>query len=108
MTSNLHSPFISRRGAIQAGAAGLLGLGMGDLWRLQSTGAETEVAKKQAPQAKSVIYIFLAGGLWQIDSFDMKPDASEEIRGEFQPIATQTPGVQICEHLPKLAEQSQM
>lgn len=56
----------------------------------------------------SVIYIFLSGGLGQQDSFDMKPDAPREIRGEFQPIATQTPGLQICEHLPMLAQRSNL
>ncbi|MEZ6058766.1 MAG: DUF1501 domain-containing protein [Planctomycetaceae bacterium] len=55
---------------------------------------------------RSVIYIFLSGGLGQQDSFDMKPDASDEIRGEFLPIATRTPGLQICEHMPMLAERS--
>ena len=54
----------------------------------------------------SVIYIFLSGGLGQQDSFDMKPGAPLEIRGDFEPIATQTPGLQICEHLPMLAERS--
>ena len=80
----VHSPFVSRRGAIQAGGAGLLGLGAGDLWRLQAIGADE---KRKSPKAKSIIYVFLAGGLSQIDSFDMKPEASAEIRGEFQPIA---------------------
>ena len=58
------------------------------------------------PRARSVIYIFLSGGLSQIDSFDMKPDAPREIRGEFDPIPTRTPGLQICEHLPMLAKRS--
>ncbi|MCA9084149.1 MAG: DUF1501 domain-containing protein [Planctomycetaceae bacterium] len=53
---------------------------------------------------RSVIYIFLSGGLAQQDSFDPKPLASAEVRGEFAPIATRTPGLQICEHLPRLAE----
>ncbi len=53
-----------------------------------------------------MIYIFLSGGLAQHDSFDMKPDAPDGIRGEFNPIATRTPGIQICEHLPLLAERS--
>ena len=106
--SATHSPFVSRRGAIQAGSAGLLGLGLGDLWRLQALGAETSTSTAAFPKAKSIIYIFLAGGLSQIDSFDMKPNASEDIRGEFQPIATRTPDVQICEHLPKLAQHSQL
>jgi hypothetical protein len=60
------------------------------------------------PKAKAVIYIFLSGGLAQHDSFDMKPDAPDGIRGEFKPIATRTPGIQICEHLPLLAERSQL
>jgi len=59
-------------------------------------------APRDAP-AKSVIFIFLSGGLGQHDSFDPKPNAPAEIRGEFQPIASATPGIQICEHLPKLA-----
>ena len=49
-------------------------------------------------KAKSCIYIFLSGGLAQHDSFDMKPEAPDNIRGQFQPIATRTPGIQICEH----------
>src|SRR5262249_29695628 len=56
--------------------------------------------------AKSCIYIFLSGGLAQHESFDLKPDAPEGIRGEFRPIATRTPGIAICEHLPGLARRS--
>ena len=56
----------------------------------------------------SVIYIFLSGGLGQQDSFDPKPDAPVDIRGEFDPITTQTPGLQICEHLPLLAQRSDL
>jgi len=55
-----------------------------------------------------VIYIFLSGGLAQHDSFDMKPAAPAEIRGEFKPIDTSTPGLQICEHLPLLAQRSHL
>ncbi|HVV98923.1 MAG TPA: DUF1501 domain-containing protein, partial [Planctomycetaceae bacterium] len=88
-------PAISRRVALQAGAVGLLGLAGEHLPLLRAEGA--------APRARSVIYVFLSGGLAQHDSFDLKPQAAAEIRGEFAPIATQTPGVQICEHLPKLA-----
>jgi len=64
-----------------------------------------EAAPGVAP-ARSVIYIFLSGGLSQIDSFDMKPDAPDEVRGEFRPIETATPGIRICEHLPMLARRS--
>ncbi len=60
--------------------------------------------RSAAPRtAKSVILVFLTGGLSHIDSFDMKPDAPDGIRGEFQPIATKVPGISICEHLPGLA-----
>jgi hypothetical protein len=54
-------------------------------------------------RARSVIVILLSGGLGQHDSFDMKPDAPEGIRGEFKPIDTAVPGIRICEHLPGLA-----
>jgi hypothetical protein len=53
-----------------------------------------------------VIFIFLTGGLSQQDSFDLKPDAPVGVRGEFQPIATRAPGLDICEHLPRLAARS--
>lgn len=53
----------------------------------------------------SCIFLFLFGGPSQIDLWDMKPDAPAEIRGEFQPISTSVPGIQLCEHLPRLARQ---
>ncbi len=92
----------SRREAIQAGAVGLIGLGMNHLSALQAMTAATQPAR-----AKSVIYIFLSGGLAQHESFDMKPDAPMEYRGEFKPIRTRTPGLHICEHLPNLARISE-
>ena len=96
---------VSRRSAIRAGALGLLGgLGMNDLARLRaspSTGSAISTGR-----AKSVIYVFLSGGLAQHESFDMKPDAPIENRGEFNPIPTKTDGIQICEHLPRLAKLS--
>lgn len=97
----LQHPVITRRAAVQAGAIGLLGLGMNHVNALRA-----HAAPKTAPRA--CIFIFLSGGLSQIDSFDMKPEAADRIRGEFKPIATRTPGVQICEHLPLLAERSHL
>jgi uncharacterized protein (DUF1501 family) len=97
-------PRLSRRTAIQAGSIGLLGLGMNHLAALREARAAASGSK--IPKAKSVIYIFLSGGLAQHDSFDPKPDAPDNVRGEFQPIATATPGLQICEHLPLLAARS--
>jgi hypothetical protein len=112
-TSWSHSG-VSRRVAVQAGAIGLLGLGMNHVAGLQALAGEA--AAQEAPKdgkvaasvrSKSVIYIFLSGGLGQHDSFDMKPQMSAEIRGEFRPVSTATPGLQICEHLPMLAAQSE-
>ncbi len=96
-------PGCTRRTALQAGAIGLLGLGSNHLAPLRAANPDAG----RAP-ARSVIYIFLSGGLSQHDSFDPKPEAADTIRGEFQPIDTRTPGVQICEHLPKLAERSHL
>ena len=98
----------SRRTAVQAGALGLLNLGMNHLAGLRAMAAPAEAAAAAAPKARAVIYIFLSGGLAQHDSFDMKPDAPDGIRGEFNPIATRTPGIQICEHLPMLAARSHL
>jgi hypothetical protein len=95
---------LSRREVIQAGAVGILGLGMNHLSALRAlAGQGAAAAPAPAPRAKSVIYIFLSGGLAQHESFDMKPDAPMEVRGEFKPIRTRTPGTHICEHLPGLA-----
>lgn len=94
---------MNRRTALCAGSIGLLGLS--DLARA-CTGADATGAQPKRPRAKSCIFIFLSGGLSQHDSFDMKPHAADDIRGEFQPIATQTPGLHICEHLPRLAQRS--
>lgn len=89
----------TRRASIKAGALGLAGgFGLEKLAALESAGNR---------KAKSVIYIFLSGGLSQLESFDMKPGAPSEIRGEFQPIPTRTPGLHICEHLPELAKRSE-
>ena len=93
----LQHPRVSRRTALQAGAVGLLGLGMNHLQALRA-GAPA------GGRARSCIYIFLTGGLAQHESFDLKPDAPAGIRGEFRPAATRTPGIQISEHLPGAAQ----
>ena len=91
----LSHPRLSRRQWLQAGSIGLMGLSIADV-------EAARVENRQAP-LKSVIYLFLSGGLGQHDSFDMKPEAPDNIRGEFEPVSTRTPGLQICEHLPRLA-----
>jgi hypothetical protein len=96
---------VTRRTMLQAGTIGLMGLSMGDVatWRCQAADAGTTL-----PKPKAVIYLFLTGGASQHDTFDMKPDGPSEYKGEFNPISTSTPGIQICEHLPLLAQRSQM
>lgn len=90
----------TRREAVRAGVIGLAGLGLPELYSLQSHASES------TPRARSVIFVFLTGGLSQLDSFDLKPDAPDTVRGEFQSIATRTPGIRISEHLPLLAQRS--
>ena len=95
---------IDRRAVLQAGTIGLMGLSLADVLRWQAAGKDQS---GDGQPERSVIYVFLSGGLSQHESFDMKPQAPDNIRGEFSPIATQTPGLQICEHLPELAKRSQ-
>jgi hypothetical protein len=88
---------VSRRDVLQVGGLSLAGLTLADVLRLRAS-AETTSAR-----GKSVVMIWMRGGPSHIDSFDMKPHAPAEVRGEFQPIATNVPGIQICEHTPLLA-----
>jgi hypothetical protein len=87
----------TRRQLLQAGGAGLLGLSLPKLMAAESGQSGTN------GRAKSVIFLFLYGGPSQLETFDLKPQAPEKIRGPFQPIASRTPGLQICEHLPRTA-----
>lgn len=98
----MQHPQPSRREVLRAGAIGLLGLGMNHVGALRALAG----ASAPEPKARAAIFIFLSGGLSQIDSFDPKPDAVDDVRGEFRPIGTQTPGIHICEHLPMLAQRS--
>jgi hypothetical protein len=92
-----HPVGITRRELLQVGYSGLLGVGLSSLFAGRSARGET----KRSP--KSVILVFLTGAPSHHDTFDMKPDAPPEIRGEFKPIATSISGVHVCEHLPRLA-----
>jgi hypothetical protein len=84
---------VSRRGFLRVGALGMAGLTLADVLRLR---AEANNASRDT----AVIQIFLQGGPTHIDTYDPKPDAPREVRGEFDPIATAVPGVQLCELLP--------
>src|SRR5262245_38377145 len=86
-----------RREFLRARALRLVGLGPPELL----TAAAGGKAPKQ--RAKACIILFMWGGPAQTDTWDLKPDAPAEYRGEFKPIPTSVPGVQVCEHLPRLA-----
>jgi hypothetical protein len=87
---------VSRRAFLRIGALGLGGLGLPQLLRAE---AQSGIGRSH----KAVIMIFLPGGPAHQDIFDLKMDAPSEIRGEFTPIDTNVPGIQICQHLPQVA-----
>ena len=91
---------LTRRGLLQLGSLGLGGMTLPRLlW------ADERRASLQLPaRADHCIVVFLNGGPPQLDTWDMKPDAPAEIRGEFQPIASSLPGIPVCEHLPRIAQ----
>lgn len=88
----------SRRELLRVGSLGALGLSLPQLLRAEQNSTEGAASK-----ADACIVIYLNGGPSHLDMWDMKPDAPVEIRGEFQPIATSLPGVQVSEHLPRLS-----
>jgi hypothetical protein len=87
---------VSRRSFLKIGGLVMGGLGLPQL-------LQAEASAGQGKSHKSVIMVYLSGGLAHQDTFDLKPEAPEGIRGEFKPIATKVPGVQFGELLPKLA-----
>jgi hypothetical protein len=90
---------ISRRSFLKVGALGLGGLTLADVLRLQAHGANTP-----KPRHKAVIMVFLEGGPSHQDTYDMKPAAPAEYRGEFKTIQTNVPGIDICELMPLQAK----
>ncbi len=103
-----HPTGILRREFLQVGFSGFLGLGLNGLLAGRSPVRGGTASNPASRKPKSMIFVFLTGGLSHIDSLDMKPDAPEGIRGEFKPIATSVPGIQVCEHLPGLASRAHM
>lgn len=87
----------SRRDWMRQCGLGVMGLSLPQLLRADETA-------KASPFAKSCVLFILHGGPSQLDTWDMKPNAPAEVRGEFKPISTNVPGIQIVEHLPKLAK----
>lgn len=87
---------VSRRSFLKVGALGMGGLALPQL-------LQAEAQAGLGSSRKSVIMVYLSGGLSHQDTFDLKPDAPSEVRGEFKPIATSVPGIQVGELLPKMA-----
>lgn len=93
---------LTRRDWLRIGGLGSLGLSMPALWTARAQAA----AGRTPGKAKACILVGLTGGPPQHETWDPKPDAPEEIRGAFRPIATSVPGLQVCELMPRLAQQA--
>ncbi len=92
---------VTRRELLQVGGGSLMGISLPRLLAADQTARSPQMTAR----ADSLIVIFLNGGPSHLDMWDMKPDGPTDSRGEFKPIETSLPGVQICEHLPQLARQ---
>src|SRR5207248_1608510 len=90
---------VSRRDFLRVGALGFLGLALPDFLRLRAAAAAGPSAR-----ADACILIWLAGGPSHLDTFDPKPEAPAEVRGEFKTIPANVPGIQLSEHLPLTAK----
>lgn len=99
-------PAIGRRRLLQVGGMSLFGASLADLLRLEAGAGER--SRRTAGTAKSVVFIFQSGGPSQHETFDPKPSAPAEIRGEYGTLQTRLPGIRFCEYLPKLAARSQL
>ena len=93
---------VTRRHCLKLGLGGLFGAGFSDMLRLRSVAGETAFAAN-GPRAKSCILIWLDGGPTHYETFDPKPEAPSEVRGEFDPIATKLPGFHFSQHMTRLA-----
>jgi hypothetical protein len=98
-----HSIGLTRREVLQVGYSGLLGIGLSSVLAGRADAGEGGKARS-GRKPKSLIIVYLTGAASHIDTFDMKPQAAPEIRGQFKPIATNVPGIQVCEHLPRIAK----
>jgi hypothetical protein len=96
----LHVSDCNRRDWLRLGGLGAFGLSLPGLLRAAEG--------RGSPPARSCVLFLLHGGPSQLDTFDMKPAAPDNVRGEFRPIATSVPGTRICEHLPRLAARAHL
>jgi hypothetical protein len=95
---------VTRRDFIQVGLGGVIGLGLCDILRLRADASDRSGARVSAGRNVNCILIWLDGGPSHYETFDPKPDAPSEIRGEFKSISTKVPGMHFSECVPKLAD----
>ena len=97
-----------RRGFLRIGAAGVVACAMPRFHTKAGSPSENLPGKGRTGEgrAKSVLLVILSGGPSQLDTLDPKPESPTEVRGEFSTISSTIPGVALCEHLPKLAQQT--
>ncbi|MDF1815249.1 MAG: DUF1501 domain-containing protein [Verrucomicrobiales bacterium] len=93
---------VSRRGFLEVGGLTAAGLGLSDFLRYEAHASELQA--NHATNDNSVIFVWLPGGMPHMETYDMKPDAPMEYRGEFGPIKTNVPGIDVCELLPRHAK----
>src|SRR5687768_2249325 len=92
---------VTRREMLTAGGLGMFSLGLPNLWQLQAaqtTPTPSVPDHGSFGKAKRILLLYLYGAAAQHETFDPKPDAPAEIRGDFRPTATSVPGLHICEH----------
>src|SRR5215208_4401967 len=94
---------VARRDFLRVGALAGFGLSL-SLQDFLAHAESTPAPVTGGGRAKAAIFVRLGGGPSHMDTFDLKPDAPDTHRGEFRPVGTNVPGLQICEHLPKLAK----
>jgi hypothetical protein len=107
---NKYCDGMNRRDMLRVGMLSTLGLSLPELLHAEAAraaGGPAVASSRPKASDPSCILIYLAGGPAHQDMFDLKPDAPAEVRGEFKPIKTNVPGIEICEHLPRLAKTMQ-
>ena len=107
--SNFHRTSVIRRELLRLGGVPLLGLSLPRLLNGITRESETTASNPSPPsfgRAKRCILLFMWGGPSQLETWDLKPEAPREVRGEFRPIQTKVPGIQIGEHFPRLASRT--
>src|SRR5262245_51884328 len=94
----------ARRDFLKIGAAGLFGLTLPQLLKMEARAQDSATQGERRRRARSVIMVWLSGGPATIDMWDLRPDAPTGIRGEFREVETRAEGIRICEHLPRMAQ----